>query len=376
LNGGTLTLGGGTISGIEAITLVRGSEFADDLRVGPGVDGVRELAGAGGDDRLAAGASGTTLRGEDGDDLLIGSRGGDFIYGGQGNDTASYANAVDSVVVRLDADGENSFGGGGNDVFNSIENVIGSSFDDVIEGDEFDNRLTGAQGVDHLFGGAGDDHLIGGDQADRMEGGLGDDFYSVLSGGDLVIEEPGAGYDIVFAAVNHSLAEGVEQLRLGGSAGRGDGNRLDNLIIGNDNGELLYGHVGKDELRGGDGNDRLNGGRGIDLLIGGAGADQFRFEEGDTRDSRATADVVEDLSRADRDRINLRAIDADESTPGTNENFSFIGTSAFSGQAGELRYDTVDGHRYVYGDTDGDAAADLVIRVDGLEPLRASDFVL
>jgi hypothetical protein len=56
--------------------------------------------------------------------------------------------------------------------------------------------------------------------------------------------------------------------------------------------------------------------------------------------------------------------------------FTFIGDSAFSGVAGELRYGQAAGSTYVYGDTDGDGVADVVLALTGTIDLTVADLVL
>lgn len=68
-------------------------------------------------------------------------------------------------------------------------------------------------------------------------------------------------------------------------------------------------------------------------------------------------------------------MDADTLTEG-DQAFQFIGTAAFSNTAGELRYEVVDGNTYVYGDTNGDGAADFMILLAGSYSLTAGDFVI
>jgi len=53
-----------------------------------------------------------------------------------------------------------------------------------------------------------------------------------------------------------------------------------------------------------------------------------------------------------------------------------VGAGAFTGTAGELRAEQIDGNTFVQGDTNGDGIADFVIRVDGLQALTGSDFIL
>jgi hypothetical protein len=48
-----------------------------------------------------------------------------------------------------------------------------------------------------------------------------------------------------------------------------------------------------------------------------------------------STDVITDFSRSDRDRISLSGIDANASVGG-DQAFTFIGTGAFTGSAGQL----------------------------------------
>jgi hypothetical protein len=58
------------------------------------------------------------------------------------------------------------------------------------------------------------------------------------------------------------------------------------------------------------------------------------------------------------------------------QDFTFIGSSSFSGVAGQLRVDTTNaGRMCVYGDVDGNGAADFSIFLDGRHALTASDFL-
>jgi hypothetical protein len=68
----------------------------------------------------------------------------------------------------------------------------------------------------------------------------------------------------------------------------------------------------------------------------------------------------------------LSAIDANSKTS-KDDPFNFIGSGAFSGKAGELRY---DGAGHLLGDVNGDGIADfsLALTVTGI--LDASDLVL
>lgn len=108
-----------------------------------------------------------TLEGRGGDDTLIGGTGADHLDGGEGVDTVSYETSYYSVNVSLRAGSGFGADAQGDTIVN-VENVIGGSGDDVIEGDDGDNELTGNGGNDILNGGGGSDILTGGDDADTF----------------------------------------------------------------------------------------------------------------------------------------------------------------------------------------------------------------
>ena len=179
----------------------------------------------------------------------------------------------------------------------------------------------------------------------------------------------GLGNDVIYG---NNLAN-----TLSGGAG-------DDRIYGAQEADTISGGAGNDIVAGGSENDALGGNAGNDIVIGGtgrdfcsgnSGADVFRFSEGDFGGSTtASADVIFDFSKAEFDRIDLRRVDA--ASGGIDQAFSFIATAAFSGVAGQLRYELVDGNTYVSGDTDGDGAANFMVRLNGEITLVAADFVL
>jgi Ca2+-binding RTX toxin-like protein len=152
------------------------------------------------------------------------------------------------------------------------------------------------------------------------------------------------------------------------------GRFIDRMNGGSEN-DRLSGLAGKDELDGGAGNDRLTGGIGADKLTGGLNADRFEFLA--VADSRTAGgrDTIVDFSRSQGDRIVLSAIDA-STTLGGNQAFKFIGTAAFTGAAGELRYQKSGGNSNIYADTNGDGVADMQIISDVALSFVKGDFVL
>lgn len=200
------------------------------------------------------------------------------------------------------------------------------------------DRVTGGRNADVLVSHAGDDTLVGGRGDDRLSGEAGRD----------------------------SLMGGTGRDTLDGG---GEGDRLD-------------GGGGNDVLNGGAGWDTLIGGTGRDVLAGGGGADRFVFRS--TAESAVAveaADVIADFRRG-LDRIDLRQIDAFAPTGG-DDAFVWIGTGAFAAAgAGEIRLElrdvagTASDLTVVQIDTDGDAAAEMTIVLNGLHALTASDFLL
>ena len=145
-------------------------------------------------------------------------------------------------------------------------------------------------------------------------------------------------------------------------------------IYGKGGGDVIFGEAGNDVLSGDDGSDVLVGGQGADRLRGGAGADLFAFQFA-TESTVATdgRDRILDFNSAEFDVIDLRAIDGDFASPLTV-------VDAFSNTAGELLIrEKGDNQFVVFGDLDGNGAADFaitVVTVAGSAPLSGSDFLL
>ena len=134
-----------------------------DIKLLGGVAG-DDISGTAGHDAIMGSSLGEHIFGLEGNDILTGGEGNDILNGGDGSDTASYLNSATAVTVNLDAG--TATGGDGNDALASIENIIGSQFDDSLTGDNNVNHISGDAGTDTLIGGLGNDILTGGDGAD------------------------------------------------------------------------------------------------------------------------------------------------------------------------------------------------------------------
>lgn len=155
----------------ESIEMITGSAW-DDVIAGTdaneyfyGVDGHDKLSGRGGNDLLSGGwgrASDPPYEGV-----------GDKVDGGSGSDTASFSDMNAGVTIDL-ATGE--IGGTAEyDTLTNIESIIGTRYDDDLEGDEWANTFYGGRGSDELVGRDGNDILYGEEGGDSLDGGFGND---------------------------------------------------------------------------------------------------------------------------------------------------------------------------------------------------------
>ena len=337
-----------------------GTADADKLVGAWSADAIR---GGAGDDYLSGGGGNDELFGEAGDDTLEGGPGEDVLNcgpNGSAGDTISYARSAEAVRVNLGkmtAEGGDAEG----DVFENVENIIGSAGDDWLRGDINDNRLSGGAGDDTLIGGGGSDILSGDAGDDTLNGGEGDDTLNGGEGDDTLIG--GAGADLLTGGLggdtlSYAGSDGAVDIRLrtghasGGHAagdvyrdvehvtGSDHNDRLagddrpedasaggDNTLSGADGDDEIYGGSGDDQLNGdggddalhgGAGADALNGGEGDDTLIGGPGADKFIGGAGEdavsyamAQDEKVTVDLSWTASQPPADPNNLSHSDGD-----------------------------------------------------------------
>src|SRR5262245_11145416 len=153
---------GGVVTGVDRTSAAGGTVFETVTGV-TGVSLFNFLNALDTDNRPAFALlfnAADTFNGFSGDDFFVGGPGGDTFNGGTGNDTVSYDNALVGVRADLFTPATNTNDAAG-DTYNSIENLIGSDFNDTLVGNAQANVLTGGLGNDFFFGGASNDILVG-----------------------------------------------------------------------------------------------------------------------------------------------------------------------------------------------------------------------
>ncbi len=254
----------------------------DDVLIGR--DGNDTLEGGFGNDQLVGGRGDNRLSGDQGDDTyVVVPNSSDqaierYVVSG-GTDTLDFSGATRGITIDLGQDD------GTPQIVDSalrqvslhgtFENVIGSSFDDLLIGNSLGNEMNGLAGDDVLVGGMGNDTLTGFTGVDSLDGGPGVDTVVEVRNSNMKLSDASLS---IGAEGNDSLAS-IEIARLTGGA---DANNLNAspftgtaILYGLGGDDDLSGGAGDDILDGGDGDDRALGSSGNDILLGGAGHDSL-----------------------------------------------------------------------------------------------------
>jgi serralysin len=148
-----------------------------------------------------------------------------------------------------------------------------------------------------------------------------------------------------------------------------------NYAVGNIANALLYNGDTRsliENARGSAGNDVITGNDAVNVLSGGDGSDVFRFLSV-AQSSTSAVDRITDFSSVDT--LDFSVIDANTATS-FNDTFQFLGTSAFTGHAGEIRYEHINNDVIVYADVNGDGIPDLQVHLQNLATISSSNFIL
>ena len=214
----------------------------------------------------------------------------------------------------------------------SIENVILSENNDIVNPATGEQSIDGGAGDDVLFGGAGNDTLSGGAGDDLLAGGGGTDILDGGAGNDTNSFQ-GIGADVTASLVDETASYGMvsetftnfENLTGGSGNDTLTGDANANILDGADGNDTLIGGGGADTLTGGAGDDVLAGGGGADIIDGGEGIDTNSFEGigvGVTADIGAGTASYGMINETFTNIENLRGSDNDDSLRGDgNVNF-------------------------------------------------------
>ena len=278
--------------------------------------------------------------------------------------------------------------------------------DDKFFGGANSETVTDGDGSDAIIlGGGNDTYFAAGataDGADRIAGGAGIDTYDAsgattelrvnldtVNHGLANVPGPLYTFDVVKSSATSLVPPnpvgpvvgtgsdtitGFENFEGGNNKDIVFGNAAANVLSGNGGADNLWGLGGNDTLEGGDGKDCIGGGAGKDSLTGGAGIDTFfYFLTSDSGNALATRDVITDF-QSGLDVINLKGIETN-----SNVTFTFRGSLAFTGLAGDLRATNIAGGELIQGDTNGDKVADFSIFIKDAPhaiTFTSADFVL
>ena len=274
--------GADTILGLEGHDVLCGGADADEIRGGAGADvvwggrgedflaggdghddllGGRRLdllEGGKGDDGLFPGLGGAKAIGEVGSDLFVPESGVSLMHGMNGRDVLSFL--FSDQPVRLDL-GEGAGSAEGPVVLEEIDEVVGSRFSDRLIGGPGPESLMAGGGVDVVRGRGGSDRLEGGSGSDRLQGGVGQDWAIFESSAHGVRANLAEGFAV---GDGRDVLVDVENL---------SGSRLDDVLLGTEQRNLLFSGDGADRLFGRAGDDHLWSG---DLGHPGAAGDRNR----------------------------------------------------------------------------------------------------
>uniref|UniRef100_UPI00194F2DCD CARDB domain-containing protein n=1 Tax=Spirulina sp. CCY15215 TaxID=2767591 RepID=UPI00194F2DCD len=138
-----------------------------------GNSGNNSLYGTNSSDSIFGYDGDDSLYGNGGNDTLDGGYGFDYIDGGTGTDTVTYSFYDGGINLDLRSISNNvSFPGNSTrkETVRNVENVIGSSGNDLLIGNSQNNTILGGNGSDDIYGDRGNDNLIGGAGNDTLDG--------------------------------------------------------------------------------------------------------------------------------------------------------------------------------------------------------------
>jgi serralysin len=322
-----------------------GSGVGDHLN---GDDGNDTIVGSSGADSLDGGSGTDSMFGGDGNDVISQSFGGptETMDGGAGTDTGDWSYSAASWTIDLNA-GTANIGATTFANLISIENVLGASGNDSIDGNSGANSLNGGDGDDLLDGQGGyNDTMNGGNGIDTVD-------YSWI----------GSGFDAFLITID--LAAGTYTDTTGGetliSIENALGTQSADTIIGNGSANVLTGNDGNDTIKGGDGTDTMLGGNGDDVISQDFGGPNELMDGGSGNDTG-------DWSYATTDNWTISLAAGTAKIGGT----TFAALTSIENVVGGQLADVIVGDTLA-NRLDGQAENDTISAGDGIDSLLGGD---
>jgi Ca2+-binding RTX toxin-like protein len=334
---------------LYSIEHITGSALKDTLI---GSDEKNTIKGENEKDIIKGKAGNDYLDGGAKDDTIFGGEGNDTILGGAGNDTVNFSevqrdNATDAGVnVKLydtqTDDGVGSATGEADtqDLLYSIENIVGSDYQDTFVGDSNNNTIDGGAGIDTV------------DFRVTQSNSSVDVFLNkgIDAEGNKYGDSKGDGSDILYNIENVIGSQSNDTIRGDELANKLEGFDGKDTLYGNQGDDTLLGQIGDDTLEGGEGDDTLKGGYGDDLILTGLGDDTIDGD-GDPSQSEDGEDTLSyynlDLSTDEGVVVKLHQESAQDTRVAGIDTITnienLIGTTKDDTLAGESGSNTIDG---------------------------------
>jgi methionine-rich copper-binding protein CopC len=309
------------------------------------------------DNDIVTGTRGNdTLLGGFGDDIIAGGPGADRIDGGAGFDYLDLRQAAHGASIQFRDPWIFNDGDGGQDILTNIEGVLGSRFDDQIDGS--------SANIQYITTGY---RFYGGDGNDRLQSDAGDDLLDGGAGNDILIF--GSGHDVVFGGAGNDQIYSFT----------GFADMLSDTLDGGPGDDMIYSDTGHspDVVTAGDGKDYIQFSDG-DIVSGGTGADTF-FLDGLSPGTVYHATIT-DLEPGDTIKWQFQNI-----VVINNVGYHFIGPitngNGTSTALDRVEFASANGQTTFYFGFDANPGADFVLSINGAFDLSQfqvddSDFTL